>query len=34
MSRSNSEQSVNPGLMKTGLQRHGPKVQGIIMVQP
>lgn len=25
-------QSVNPGLMKTELQRHGPKVQGIIMV--
>ena len=26
-------QSVNPGLMKTELQRHSPKIQGVIMVR-
>ncbi len=27
-----SRQSVNPGLMKTELQRHSPKIQSVIMV--
>lgn len=26
-------QSVNPGLMKTELQRHSPKMQSVIMVR-
>lgn len=27
-----ASQAINPGLMKTELQRHGPKAQGVIMV--